>query len=239
MTEIIKLEPNKPLPQAPLVHPPADAVTEQAQSQPRSTVREHTDSASTSVRGPRDTAVTVVGGGAAEDHYNLSINNWKDDYRKIIKDYSLSQYDYYKENTNDEVILGIVALESKRFGSVSEKLLCNIYEIGQRTSSQNDGVRNGKKIEIKAARRWAGKDNCRWQHLEQEHDYDCALFALLDFGGWKVWGIKKSILFGECKEKNIVTQQGKQGWWCEKNSILPYLTPIYNINQLDDFLDTI
>jgi len=116
-----------------------------------------------------------------------------------------------------------------------------MYKIGERTSSQNDGVRNGKKIEIKAARRWAGKDNCRWQHLEQEHDYDCVLFALLDFDDWKVWGIKKSILFGECKEKNIVTHQGKQGWWCEKNSILQYLTPIdtYNINQLDDFLDTI
>ena len=70
-----------------------------------------------------------------------------------------------------------------------------------------------KKIEIKSARYRVGKDDCVWQHLEPDHDYEYAMFTLLDFHGWKVWGIKKTLLMGEMREKKIVTFQGKQGWW--------------------------
>ena len=31
---------------------------------------------------------------------------------------------------------------------------------------------------------------------------------------------------GELRDKNIVTHQGKQGWWTRKSAILPYLVPI-------------
>ncbi len=40
----------------------------------------------------------------------------------------------------------------------------------------------------------------------------------------------------ELREKKIVTFQGKQGWWTKKSSILPYLTPINNIIELDNFI---
>ena len=166
----------------------------------------------------------------------LSSNYWK--YTKAYKELmdTESQLQYYTRMQASEDVLRIVGVESKRFGSIAEKIICEIFKLGPRTSSQNDGVRNNKKIEIKCARYWGGTDNCKWQHLEPDHDYEYVLFGLLDFHTWKIWGIKKSVLMGEMREKKIVTYQGKQGWWCEKNKIIDYLTPINNNNDLDKVL---
>jgi hypothetical protein len=149
-----------------------------------------------------------------------------------------TQIKYYTKMNSCEEVLQLVRLESKPFGTQSEKMIAEIFSLGPRSSTQNDGVKNGKKIEIKAARFWGGKDDCKWQHLEPDHDYEYALLALLDFQGWKVWGIKKSLLMGELREKAIVTSQGKQGYWVNKNAILPYLTPIKTIADLDTFIQT-
>jgi len=168
----------------------------------------------------------------------LSANYWKNTKTfKSIKDKE-TQIKYYKRMNSCEEVLQLVDLESKPFGSESEKIIQEIFKLGPRTSSQNDGTRNGKKIEIKSARYWAGKDDCVWQHLEPDHDYEFALFALLDFQGWKVWGIKKSFLMGEMRDKNIVTFQGKQGWWVKKSAIVSHLTPIKNISELDAFIQS-
>jgi hypothetical protein len=87
-------------------------------------------------------------------------------------------------------------------------------------------------------------DNCRWQHLEPDHDYEYAMFVLLDFQGWKVWCIKKSDLMGPelrninkfKQSKKPVNFQGKQGWWVTKDAILPHLTEIKTIEDLRAFL---
>lgn len=166
----------------------------------------------------------------------LSANYWKNTKTfKTIKDKE-TQIKYYKKMNSCEEVLQLVDLESKPFGVESEKIIQEIFKLGPRTSSQNDGTRNGIKIEIKSARYWAGKDDCRWQHLEPDHDYEYALFVLLDFHSLKVWGIKKSFLMGELREKKIVTFQGKQGWWVTKSAIISYLTPINNIMELDTFI---
>jgi hypothetical protein len=167
----------------------------------------------------------------------LLASSWKKTKSfKSIQDKE-TQIKYYKKNNSCEEVLQLVDLESKPFGSESEKIICEIFQLGSRTSSQNDGTRNGKKIEIKSARYWAGKDDCVWQHLEPDHDYEYALFALLDFHEWKIWCIKKSVLMGEMRDKKIVTFQGKQGWWTRKSNILPYLTPINSISELDKFIE--
>ena len=111
----------------------------------------------------------------------LSASYWKNTKTfKSIKEKE-TQIKYYKKMNSCEEVLQLVDLESKPFGSESEKIIQEIFKLGPRTSSQNDGTRNGKKIEIKSARYWAGKDDCVWQHLEPDHDYEYALFALLDF----------------------------------------------------------
>lgn len=166
----------------------------------------------------------------------LSCENWKNTKTfTSIKDKE-TQIKYYKRMNASPEVLQLVDLESKPFGSESEKIISEIFGLGPRTSSENDGTLNGKKIEIKSARYWAGKDDCRWQHLEPDHDYEYALLAILDFKGWKIWCIKKSLLMGEMRDKKIVTFQGKQGWWTTKSAILPYLTPINTIKELQEFV---
>lgn len=159
-----------------------------------------------------------------ETYKGIQCNQGKGNPNQILQEKSCNE------------VLQLVDLESKPFGTESEKILQEIFQLAPRTSSQNDGTRHGKKIEIKCARYWAGKDDCKWQHLEPDHDYQYVLFGLLDFQGWKVWGIQKSLLMGDMREKKIVTYQGKQGWWVTKSAILPYLTPIHSIDELDAFL---
>ena len=171
-------------------------------------------------------------------HNILSAGFWKNTkaFRRIKE--KETQIKYYKKMDSCDEVLQLVDLESKPFGTECEKILQEIFSLGPRTSSQNDGTRNGKKIEIKSARYWAGKDDCVWQHLEPDHDYEYAMFSLLDFQGWKVWIIKKSLLMGELRDKKIVTYQGKQGWWVRKSAVLPYLTSINSIAELDTFIES-
>ena len=146
-----------------------------------------------------------------------------------------TQIKHYKRMNASPEVLQLVELESKPFGSVCEKIISELFGLGPRTSTQHDAVLNNKKIEIKTARYWAGKDDCVWQHLEPDHDYDYAMFVLLNFHGWKVWCIKKTDLM-DLREKKIVTFQGKQGWWTRKSAILPHLTAIHTLAELHAFI---
>jgi hypothetical protein len=166
----------------------------------------------------------------------LSFQHWKNTKAFKAIQAKETQIKYYQRMKAADEVLQLVALDSKPFGSECEKILTEIFGLGPRTSTQNDGTFNGKKIEIKTARYWAGQDNCVWQHLEPDHDYEYALFVLLDFQGWKVWGIKKSLLMGDLRDKKVVTFQGKQGWWTRKTAILEYLTPITSVLDLQGFL---
>ena len=145
-------------------------------------------------------------------------------FKKISK--KMSQLEYYISKLTSPEILKLVSLGNKAFGAAIEDIVREALSLGPRTSSQNDGTFGARKIEIKAARYWAGKDDCRWQHLEPEHDYDLVLFVLVDFHDIRVWAIEKSTLMGELRDRKIVTFQGKQGWWTTKKAIMPFLTPI-------------
>ena len=166
----------------------------------------------------------------------LSSAFWKHTKTFIELKDTETQLKYYTRMNADPEVLQLVALDSKPFGSVAEKMMVEIFKLGPRTSSQNDGTLNGKKIEIKTARYWKGTDDCIWQHLEPDHDYEYVLFIILDFHGWKVWCIKKSLLMGELREKKIITNQGKQGWWTRKSVILPYLTPLKTLEDVQGFV---
>lgn len=169
----------------------------------------------------------------------LSVAHWKTTkaYRNLTD--TMTQTKYYTVNGSAPEVLKLVDLESKPFGTVCEVLISEIFQMSPRSSSQNDGTRKNVKIEIKCARYWAGKDDCKWQHLEPDHDYEVALLCLLGFQGWNVWAVKKSVLMGEMRDKKIVTFQGKQGYWLTKEDALPYLTIIESVADLDAFLETV
>jgi hypothetical protein len=166
----------------------------------------------------------------------LSSSYWKNSETFLKMQQKESQYSYYKRMCSSDEVLQLACLESKSFGSQCEKLIQELFKLDKRTSSQNDGTRNGKGIEIKSARYWCSKDDCVWQHLEPNYDYEIVLFALLDFNSLKVWAIKKSLLIGDLLTKKIVTYQGKQGLWTKKSCIIDYLTPINSVEDLDRFI---
>jgi len=177
----------------------------------------------------------------------LSSNHWKNTNAFKHMQKKETQKDYYLRMKANDDVLRLVELESKPFGTVCENIISEIFGLSPRTSSEHDGILCDKKIEIKTARYWAGKDDCRWQHLEPDHDYEFALFVILDFQGWKVWGIKKSVLMSAdvCNVEKVkksdkpVNFQGKQGWWTTKSAILPYLTEIRTASQLKAFVQKI
>lgn len=143
-----------------------------------------------------------------------------------------TQASYYAKQGACPEVMSLVLLDSKPFGSAGEKMLQELFRLGPRTGSQNDGTRGGKKLEIKCARYWASTDDCRWQHLEPNHDYDAALLALLTFNGWATWFISKSRLMA-LRDKKIVSFQGLQGYWAKKSDLLPYLTAVHSVEELD------
>ena len=147
----------------------------------------------------------------------------------------MSQLDHYIAKDSAPEVLKLVSLGNKAFGGAVEDIVRELFALGPRTSSQNDATYGSRKIEIKAARYWAGKDDCMWQHLEPDHDYDLVLLVLQDFQGFKMWAINKEKMMGELREKKIVTYQGKQGWWTKKSAILPHLTEIHAVADLEPF----
>ena len=167
------------------------------------------------------------------------MENWKHTKAFVENKRRETQTQYYVRMDAAPEVIELVSLDSKPFGSVSESIVNELFQMAPRTSTQNDGVFEGHKCEIKCARYWAGKDECRWQHLEPEHDYEIAILAILDFHKWKVWCITKAQLMGELREKKVVTFQGKQGWWTLKSAIMPYLTPIRGLECLRKFISTI
>ena len=169
----------------------------------------------------------------------LSVDNWKHTNAFINNKRRETQTQYYVRMDAAPDVVELVSLDSKPFGSVSESIMAELFQMAPRTSSQHDGIFEGHKFEIKCARRWAGKDDCRWQHLEPEHDYTVAMLALLEFHGWKVWCITKAQLMGELREKKVVTFQGKQGWWTLKSAVMPYLTPIHGLECLRKFVSAL
>jgi hypothetical protein len=166
----------------------------------------------------------------------LSVANWRASKAFCAMTKKITQKKYYESKGAAPEVMQLVELDSKPFGSEAEKILVEILGLGPRTSTQNDATLNGTKIEIKSARYWAGKDDCKWQHLEPDHDYQVVLFALLDFQGWNLWAMKKERVMGEMRDKKIVTFQGKQGWWCTKSQVLSYLAPIHSKEDLVAFI---
>ena len=169
----------------------------------------------------------------------LSVNSWKHSKSFMNNARRETQTQYYGRMNAAPEVVELVSLDSKPFGSVSELMLCELFKMAPRTSSQHDGIFEGHKCEIKCARYWAGKDDCKWQHMEPDHDYTFAMLALLDFHEWKVWCITKAKLMGELREKKVVTFQGKQGWWTQKSAIMPHLTRISGLECLRKFVSTI
>ena len=146
---------------------------------------------------------------------------------------NITQVSYYESKEAAPEIIKLVKMDSKAFGSAIEKILIEHYELDKRVNTQHDARLGDKKIEIKAARYWAGQDNCKWQHIEEKHDYEYILFALIDFNSIRCWlGKKEQVI-------QHMTPQGKQGNWVDKATIIPHIQEITSKEHLRILIDTI
>lgn len=151
--------------------------------------------------------------------------NWKhiDSYKNFKK--TISQSEYYEQNSSSIEVLNLVKLNSKIFGSICENIIIELLNLEKRTSSQNDATYKGYKFEIKTGRFISGKDDCMWQHIEPDYDYDYLLCCLLNFNHFDIFYISKEQI-NLLIQSNIIKKQGKQGYICKKSQIINYITKI-------------
>ena len=164
-----------------------------------------------------------------KDDEFLKCNSWKNS--KTFKSFKKkpTQFDFYSENESCTEILELVSLNPKAFGTICEEIIKEELNLSPRIDTTHDATIQHEskvyKIEIKVGRYLQSSDDCMWQHIEPGYDYDYILCCLLDFDGFKIWYItKKDVLI--LIEKCLIKKQGKQGFICRKNIILPYLVEI-------------
>jgi hypothetical protein len=166
----------------------------------------------------------------------MSLSTWSQTKYFQEMEKKTTQLELYVKRGSPPEILALVSMANKVFGTEMENILIELFGLSSRLNSQHDGIRLDKKIEIKSARWHANGEDCNWQHLEPEYDYEFVLFTLVDFTGLKAWMITKDLLMGELRSNNVVLKQGQQGWTTNKNKIEKYLTPIGTIQDLDKFI---
>jgi site-specific DNA-methyltransferase (adenine-specific) len=156
-------------------------------------------------------------------------NSWKNNnsFKSFKK--KPTQFDFYSQNESSSEILELVSLNPKAFGTVCEEILKETLNLSPRIDTTHDATFTYNsivyKIEIKVGRYLQSSDDCMWQHIEPSYNYDYLLCCLLDFDGFRIWYItKKNVL--KLIEDGLVKKQGKQGFICRKNTILPHLIEI-------------
>lgn len=155
----------------------------------------------------------------------FSTEHWKhlECYKNIS--FNDTQLRYYQDNNASAEILQLVSLNSKKFGSACENIIKEILGISTRLNTQHDGILNGKKIEIKVGRYIQGKQDCMWQHIEPEHDFDELIVCLLTFTGIEMFTLSKDLTI-ELINSGIIKKQGKQGYIVKKSQVFKYLTSL-------------
>jgi len=56
--------------------------------------------------------------------------NWKNTIALQSVQHKPTQYNYYEKNNSCSEVLQLVKLDSKPFGSISEKILCEVFQLG-------------------------------------------------------------------------------------------------------------
>jgi hypothetical protein len=151
-----------------------------------------------------------------------------------------TQLDYYVENNAHPDILKIVSLSNKSFGEKIQRIIKECLSLDKPTNTGHDlrQILSGKNFEVKSSRFWVTNGDWKWQHIMEDHEYDYLLFCGVNFNSIDVFIISKSDLLN-LKSKGLVTQQGGaegQGLWCNYKNIKNYLTPIRNVEDLNNFV---
>lgn len=115
-------------------------------------------------------------------------------YKKFVESSKPTTYDYYKSHDAPESILKLVSLPNKTFGECLQSIVIELFGLDKSTHRGHDAQYKGQKIEMKSARYWSQKRDCKWQHIMRNHEYDWIIFILLGFKRPKFWIMPKSAI---------------------------------------------
>lgn len=154
-------------------------------------------------------------------------------FKKLISKRKPTQLEFYMKNSASANITSLVPLSNKAFGEGMQRIATEIFGMTGSSDTGHDAVYKGVPIEIKSARYWSGKLDCKWQHIMTDHEYKWVLLSLVDFQDLKFWLVSKDVIMAN---PNIFTQQGNaegQGRWCTMKQALPVAHPVASREDLD------
>lgn len=154
-------------------------------------------------------------------------------YKNLMNRRNLTQFEFYMKNNASENILGLVPLSNKAFGEGMQRIATEIFGMTGSSDTGHDAVYKGVPIEIKSARYWSGKLDCKWQHIMTDHEYKWVLLSLVDFQDLNFWLISKDVIMAN---PQIFTQQGNaegQGRWGTMKKVLHLAHPVASREDLD------
>jgi superfamily II DNA or RNA helicase len=136
-----------------------------------------------------------------------------------VDDFLIKKHDsYYAQMNAAPEVMELIELNNRDFTEETKNIISEIFGIG------TTGMYKNKKLAI-ISTRYEKKNSEDWQWTMpplKSTDFDFALFVLLDFQGFVIWGGK----IPEIPAQRILS----------KSDILPYLTPIKTRDDLDAFI---
>ena len=149
-----------------------------------------------------------------------------------------TQLEFYVKNNANENILSLVPMSNKAFGEGMQRIVSEMFGMSKPSETSHDAVYKGVPIEIKSARYWSGKLDCKWQHIMTDHKYKWVMLVLVDFQDLKFWLVSKDTIM---KNPDVFTQQGGaegQGRWCTMKKVLPLAHPVMSLADLDRLISS-
>ena len=153
-------------------------------------------------------------------------------FKKLVTNCKPTQLEFYIKNNASANIISLVPLSNKAFGEGMQRIAVELFGLTSASDTGHDAIYNGIPIEIKSARYWSGKLDCKWQHIMTDHDYKWVLLCLVDFQDLKFWLVSKEVIMAN---PTIFTQQGNaegQGLWCTMKKALPLAHPVVSRGDL-------
>lgn len=154
-------------------------------------------------------------------------------FKKLFSKSKSTQLEFYMKNNASADILSLIPLSNKAFGEGMQRIATEIFAMAASSDTGHDAVYRGVPIEIKSARYWSGKLDCKWQHIMTDHDYKWVLLGLVDFQDLKFWLVSKEAILAN---PDIFTQQGNaegQGRWCTMKKAVPLAHQVASREDLD------
>lgn len=154
-------------------------------------------------------------------------------FKKLLANSKPTQLQFYIKNNANENILSLVPMSNKAFGEGMQRIVSEMFGMTKPTDTGHDAVFNGVPIEVKTARYWSGKLDCKWQHIMKDHKYKWVMLVLVDFQDLKFWLVSKDMI---ANNPEVFTQQGGaegQGLWCTMKKVLPLAHPIASREDLE------